>query len=173
MNKIELDKQAEKYKKELKKLNKNEDSKISKKINIKKLKNSGNNNPIINNYTTFNENLISFHVAKKIKEYDIYQQKLEQKLEKIEIKNKKKFEKLQKKKKFEDERTKINLKKSNDIFNRRQNELIKKMKVKDLITSDIKKIINEKLLDKKELNTQKYLIKREYIMNLQKKDEYE
>ena len=173
LNKLELDKQAEKYKKELKKLNKNEDSKISKSINVKKLKNSGNNNPIINRNTTFNENLKSFHVAKKIKEYDIYQQKLEQKLEKIEIKNKKKFEKLQKKKKFEDERTKINLKKSNDIFNRRQNELIKKMKVKDLITNGIKRIINEKNSDKKELNAQKYLIKREHIINLQKKDEYE
>ena len=47
------------------------------------------------------------------------------------------------------------------------------MKVKDLITNGIKRIINEKNSDKKELNAQKYLIKREHIINLQKKDEYE
>ena len=171
LNKMELDKQAEKYKKELKKLNKEESKKKSN--STLKLKNSGNNNPIINKYTTFNENLLSFHVAKKIKEYDIYNQKLEQKLQRIELLHKKKNEKIQQKKKLEDERTKINLRKSNDIFNRRQDDLIKKMKLKDLITTTIKKITNERNMDKKEINMQKYLSKKEYIDKLKKIDEYE
>ena len=42
---------------------------------------------------------------------------------------------MQKKKQFEYERTQINLKKSENIFNRKQNELIKKMQVKELITN--------------------------------------
>ena len=45
---------------------------------------------------------------------------------------------------MEYERAKLNLKKSNDIYNKKQNELIKKMKIKDLITDGIKKMINEK-----------------------------
>ena len=137
------------------------------------MKNSGNNKPIINKYTTFNENIVSFHVAKKIKEYDLYQQKLEQRLKKMEIINKKKNEKIQEKKKLEIERTKINLRKSNDIFNRKQNELIKKMQMKDLITNAIKKIINEKNLDKKEINMQKYLSKKDYIDKLKRIENYE
>ena len=171
--KMQLNKQAENYTREIKKL-KFEDSKLkdTKKINIK-LKNSGNNKPVINKFTTFNENLLSFHVAKRIKEYDIFQQKLDQKLEKIEMANKKKNEKFQMKKKMEYERAKLNLKKSNDIFNRKQNELIKKIKVKDLITHGIKKMINEKNLIKNEINAQKYLSKQDYINKLKKIDEYE
>ncbi len=110
---------------------------------------------------------------KKIKEYDIYQRKLEQKLEKIEIENKIKNEKMQKKKQFEYERTQINLKKSENIFNRKQNELIKKMQVKELITNGIKKMINERNLDRKEINMERYLSKRAYINQLQKVDEFE
>ena len=173
LNKIELDKQAEKYKKELGKLSKGESNKKKEKKIVFKLKNSGNNKPIINKYTTFNENIVSFHVAKKIKEYDLYQQKLEQRLKKMEIINKKKNEKIQEKKKLEIERTKINLRKSNDIFNRKQNELIKKMQMKDLITNAIKKIINEKNSDKKEINMQKYLSKRDYIDKLKRIEDYE
>ena len=171
--KMQLNKQAEKYKKEIKKL-KYEDSKLKDtKKNKMRLKNSGNNKPVINKFTTFNENLLSFHVAKRIKEYDIFQQKLDQKLEKIEMANKKKNEKFQMKKKMEYERAKLNLKKSNDIFNRKQDELIKKIKVKDLITHGIKKMINEKNLIKNEINAQKYLSKQDYINKLKKIDEYE
>ena len=173
LNKIELDKQAERYKNELGKLSKGEPNKKKDKKIVFKLKNSGNNKPIINKYTTFNENIVSFHVAKKIKEYDLYQQKLEQRLKKMEIVNKKKNEKIQAKKKLEIERTKINLKKSNDLFNRKQNELIKKMQVKDLITNAIKKIINEKNSDKKEINMQKYLSKKDYIDKLKRIENYE
>ena len=171
--KMELNKQNDKYTKEIKRL-KYEEFKVkdNKKVNIK-LKNSGNNKPVVNKFSTFNENLMSFHVAKRIKEYDIFQQKLEQKLEKIEMANKKKNENFQMKKKMEYERAKINLKKSSDKFNRRQNELIKKMKIKDLITDGIKKMINEKNLIKNEINAQKYLSKKDYILKLKKIDEYE
>ena len=169
---MELKRQKEIYNNEIKRLNK-EKLKKSKTLEHKILKNSGNNKPIINKYTTFNENLLSFYVAKKIKEYDIYQKKLEQRMEKIEIKNKKKNEKMQIKKKMEEERTKLNLKKSNDLFNRKQNQLIKKMKMKNLITDGIKKMIYEKNLEKKEINMQKYLSKREYINKLRKMDDYE
>ena len=128
--KMELNKQNDKYTKEIKRLKYEEfKEKDNKKVNIK-LKNSGNNKPVVNKFSTFNENLMSFHVAKRIKEYDIFQQKLEQKLEKIEMANKKKNENFQMKKKMEYERAKINLKKSTDKFNRRQNELIKKMQIK-------------------------------------------
>ena len=81
---MELKRQKEIYNNEIKRLNK-EKLKKSKTLENKILKNSGNNKPIINKYTTFNENLLSFYVAKKIKEYDIYQKKLEQK--KIEEKD--------------------------------------------------------------------------------------
>ena len=172
--KMELNRQEEKYNKELKLLNSEEIKNKQKKIN--KSKNSGDNKPhkpIINKYTTFNQNLVSFQVAKKVKEYDIYQRKLEQKMEKIEIENKIKNEKVQKKKKFEYERTQINLKKSEDIFNRKQNELIKKIQIKGLITRGIKKMINEKNLDKREINMQKYLSKRDYINQLKNIEEFE
>ena len=170
--KIELNKQSENYTREIKRLKYEEFKPKNKKISIK-LKNSGNNKPVVNKFTTFNENLKSFHVAKRIKEYDIFQQKLEQKLEKIEMANKKKNEKYQMKKKMEYERAKLNLKKSNDIYNKKQNELIKKMKIKDLITDGIKKMINEKNSIKNEINAQRYLSKQDYINKLKKMDEYE
>jgi hypothetical protein len=171
--KIELNKQSENYTREIKRLKYEEfKPKNKKKISIK-LKNSGNNKPVVNKFTTFNENLKSFHVAKRIKEYDIFQQKLEQKLEKIEMANKKKNENYQMKKKMEYERAKLNLKKSNDKYNKKQNELIKKMKIKDLITDGIKKMINEKNLIKNEINAQRYLSKQDYINKLKKMDEYE
>ena len=47
------------------------------------------------------------------------------------------------------------------------------MKLKDLITTTIKKITNERNMDKKEINMQKYLSKKEYIDKLKKIDEYE
>ena len=170
--KMELKRQMEKYNNEIKNLKKDK-SKKSKTVKNQQLKNCGNNKPIINKYTTFNENLISFHVAKKIKEYDIYQKKLEQRMEKIEMKKKKKNETIQMKKKMEEERTKLNLKKSNDLFNRKQKELIKKMQMKDLITSGIKKMINEKNMDKREKNMKKFLSKKEHINKMRKMDEFE
>jgi len=168
--KLELDKQTENYLKEIKQL-KYENSKNDKKVNP--LPNSGNAKPVVNKLTTFHENLISFHIAKKKKEYDIFQQKLDQKLEKIEIVNKKKNEELQKKKKKEYERAAFNLKRSEDIFNKKQNELIKKMQIKDLITNGIKKMNNDIYLDRKETNMQKFLSKQDYIKKLKRKDEYE
>ena len=168
--KLELDKQTENYLKELKEL-KYENSKNDKKVNL--LPNSGNAKPIVNKLTTFHENLISFHIAKKKKEYDIFQKKLDQKLEKIELANKKKNEELQKKKKKEYERATFNLKRSEDIFNKKQNELIKKMQIKDLITNGVLKMKNKKFLIKKEDNMQIFLTKQDYIKKLKRKDEYE
>ena len=168
--KLELDKQTENYLKEIKQL-KYENSKNDKKVNP--LPNSGNAKPVVNKLTTFHENLISFHIAKKKKEYDIFQQKLDQKLEKIEMAKKKKNEELQKKKKKEYERAAFNLKRSEDIFNKKQNELIKKMQIKDLITNGIKLMNNDIYLDRKETNMQKFLSKQDYIKKLKRKDEYE
>ena len=168
--KLELEKQTENYLKEIKQLN-YENSKNGKKLN--QLPNSGNAKPIVNKLTSFHDNLISFHIAKKKKEYDIFQQKLDQKLEKIEIANKKKNEELQKKKKKEYERAAFNLKRSEEIFNKKQNDLIKKMQIKDLITNGIKRMNNEIYLGKKEINMQKYLSKQDYIKKLKRKDEYE
>ena len=168
--KLQLDKQTENYLKELKQL-KYENSKNDKKVNL--LPNSGNVKPVVNKLTTFHENLISFHIAKKKKEYDIFQQKLEQKLEKIEMANKKKNEELQKKKKKENERATFNLKRSDDIFNKKQNERIKKMQIKELITNGIKRMNNKIYLDKKEINMKKFLSKQDYIKKLKRKNEYE
>ena len=167
--KLELEKQTENYLNELKQL-KYENSKIDKNAN---LPNSGNAKPVVNKLTTFHENLISFNIAKKKKEYDIFQQKLDQKLEKIEMANKRKNEELQKKKKKEYERATFNLKRSEDIFNKKQNELVKKMQIKDLITNGIKKMNNDIYLDKKENNMQIFLCKQDYIKKLKRKDEYE
>ena len=166
--KLQLEKQSENFNKDIKKLK--YENYMSPKH--KDLPNSGNQKPIVNKETKFNDNLISFHVAKRKKDYDIFSHKLEQKLEKVEMANKKKNEEYLKKKKMEDERAKLNLKKSSDIFNKRQNDLIKKIQMKELITHGIKKMMNEKFLNKREMNAQRYLSKQDHINKLKKMDEY-
>ena len=80
----------------------------------KQYKTLENPNPIVTEMKTPNENLNSFYIGRRQNEYSYYQQKLSQKLEKIELINIKKHQKLKLRQNADEARAKMNLRKSEE-----------------------------------------------------------
>ena len=123
---------------------------------------------------TPNENLNSFYIGRRQNEYSYYQQKLSQKLEKIELINIKKHQKLKLRQNADEARAKMNLRKSEEKFNNKLELLKKKMEWKGLVTGVIRNIIKKDQSEKKEFNKQKRGNKERYSKydkkNIQFKD---
>ena len=175
LSKLELKKSADDYKKEklklksyeiiLKNRNKNRQGKQYKTLE--------NPNPIVTEMKTPNENLNSFYIGRRQNEYSYYQQKLSQKLEKIELINIKKHQKLKLRQNADEARAKMNLRKSEEKFNNKLELLKKKMEWKGLVTGVIRNIIKKDQSEKKEFNKQKEEKKKDYIKNMRKREEIE
>ena len=170
--KMELMKNEDNFKKEKLKLKPYEMmlKKRNKRYEGEKYHTLENKSPIITKLKSPNENLLSFYKAKRKNEYSFYKQKLSQKLELIELMNIKKNEKFKLKKSMETERAKINLKRSEEKYNKKLENLKKKMEWKDLLTNVIKKVIKDDHKEKRELNEIKYKKKKEYINDMKKKE---
>ena len=169
LSRLELKKSADNFKKEKLKLKPyeiilNKRNKASNKN--KRYKTLENNTPIITNLKSQNDNIKSFYIGKRQNEFCFYNQKLNQKLEKIELIKLKRNELFKLKKNMETERAKINLKKSEDKLNLKLENLKKKMEWKNFMTIVIKNVIKKVQIEKREINNQKSLMKKEYINNL-------
>jgi hypothetical protein len=175
LSKFELKKSEDDFKKEKLKLKYYETLLKSRKKRSKekRYKTIQNKTPIITNLKTPNENLQSFYIGKRQNEYSYNKQKLFQKLEKVELINLRKNEKFKLKKSIEAKRAQMNLRKSEEEFNRKLNNLKKKMEWKGLITDVIKNIISKDRKEKIEFNKQKDILKRDYINKMRKKEEIE
>ena len=175
LSKFELKKSEDDFKKEKLKLKYYETLLKSRKKRSKekRYKTIQNKTPIITNLKTPNENLQSFYIGKRQNEYSYNKQKLFQKLEKVELINLRKNEKFKLKKSIEAKRAQMNLRKSEEEFNRKLNNLKKKMEWKGLITDVIKNIISKDRKEKIEFNKKKDILKRDYINNMRKKEEIE
>ena len=177
LSKLELKKSADDFKNEKLKLKPyeiilNKRKKESKKTRYKTLENKA---PIITNMKTQNENIKSFYIGQRQNEYYFYNQKLNQKLEKIELLKLKRHELFKLKKNMETERARINLKNSEDKFNTKLANLKKKMEWKNFMTIVIKNVIKKDKMEKIDLNNQKSLKKKTYInqMKIKEKEERE
>ena len=175
LSKLELKKNAKDFKKEKLKLKPYEIILNKKKKNTKnnRYKTLENKTPIITNMKSQNENLRSFYMGQKQNEYSLYNQKLNHKLEKVELLRLKRNELFKLKKSMETERARINLKKSEDKLNLKLANLKKKMEWKDFMTNVIKNVIKKDKMEKMELSNQKTLKKKEYINNLKNKEKEE
>ena len=174
LSKLELRKSADNFKKEKLKLKSYEILlNKRKRPSIQRYKTLENKTPIITNSKTPNENIKSFYIGKKQNEYDFYKQKLSQKLEKIELLNLKKNERYKMKKSIEAKRAEMNLKKSEEQLNKKIEYLKKKMEWKDLMTAVIKNVVRKDHIEKAEYNKQKYLLKKDYINYIRKKEQNE
>ena len=176
LSRLELKKSADNFKKEKLKLKPyeiilNKRNKASNKN--KRYKTLENNTPIITNLKSQNDNIKSFYIGKRQNEFCFYNQKLNQKLEKIELIKLKRNELFKLKKNMETERAKINLKKSEDKLNLKLENLKKKMEWKKFMTIVIKKVIKKDQIEKREINNQKSLMKKEYINNLKNMEQKE
>ena len=176
LSRLELKKSADNFKKEKLKLKPyeiilNKRNKASNKN--KRYKTLENNTPIITNLKSQNDNIKSFYIGKRQNEYCFYNQKLNQKLEKIELIKLKRNELFKLKKNMETERAKINLKKSEDKLNLKLENLKKKMEWKNFMTIVIKNVIKKDQIEKREINNQKSLMKKEYINNLKNMEQKE
>ena len=132
-----------------------------------------NPNPIVTEMKTPNENLKSFYIGKRQNEYSYYQQKLAQKLEKIELINIKKNQKLKLRQNADEARAKMNLRRSEEKFSNKLELLKKKIEWKGLITDVIKNIIKKDQSEKKEFNKQKEENKKDYINKMRKREEFD
>ena len=175
LSKLELKKSADEFKKEKLKLKSYEIilKKRNKRTNEKRYKTLENKKSLITNLNSLNENILSFYKGKKQNEYSFYKQRLNQKLEKIELINLKKNEKYKQKKSVEEERAKLNLKRSEEQFNIKMANLKKKIEWKGLMTKVIKNVIKKDKEEKKELNEKRAIMKKEYINEMKKKEENE
>ena len=175
LSKLELKKSADEFKKEKLKLKSYEIilKKRNKRTNEKRYKTLENKKSLITNLNSLNENILSFYKGKKQNEYSFYKQRLNQKLEKIELINLKKNEKYKQKKSVEEERAKLNLKRSEEQFNKKMANLKKKIEWKDLMTKVIKNVIKKDKEEKKELNEKRSIMKKEYINEMKKKKQNE
>jgi len=175
LSKLELKKSADEFKKEKLKLKSYEIilKKRNKRTNDKRYKTLENKKSLITNLNSLNENILSFYKGKKQNEYSFYKQRLNQKLEKIELINLKKNEKYKQKKSVEEERAKLNLKRSEEQFNKKMANLKKKIEWKDLMTKVIKNVIKKDKEEKKELNEKRSIMKKEYINEMKKKKQNE
>ena len=173
--KLELKKSEKIFKKEKLKLKPYEIilKEKNKKYKNKRYKTLENKKPTITNLKSPKENLLTFYIGKRKNEYSFSKKRLSQKLEKIELINLKKNEQFKLKKSIEKERAKINLKRSEEKFNNKIENLKKKMEWKDLMANVIKRIVKGDKSEKKELNKKKYLIKKDYINKMKKKEEIE
>ena len=176
LSRLELKKSADNFKKEKLKLKPyeiilNKRNKASNKN--KRYKTLENNTPIITNLKSQNDNIKSFYIGKRQNEFCFYNQKLNQKLEKIELIKLKRNELFKLKKNMETERAKINLKKSEDKLNLKLENLKKKMEWKNFMTIVIKNVIKKDQIEKREINNQKSLMKKEYINNLKNMEQKE
>ena len=173
--KLELKKSEKIFKKEKLKLKPYEIilKEKNKKYKNKRYKTLENKKPTITNLKSPKENLLTFYIGKRKNEYSFSKKRLSQKLEKIELINLKKNEQFKLKKSIEKERAKINLRRSEEKFNNKIENLKKKMEWKDLMTNVIKRIVKGDKSEKKELNKKKYLIKKDYINKMKKKEEIE
>ena len=158
LSRLELKKSADNFKKEKLKLKPyeiilNKRNKASNKN--KRYKTLENNTPIITNLKSQNDNIKSFYIGKRQNEFCFYNQKLNQKLEKIELIKLKRNELFKLKKNMETERAKINLKKSEDKLNLKLENLKKKMEWKNFMTIVIKNVIKKDQIEKREINNQK------------------
>ena len=176
LSRLELKKSADNFKKEKLKLKPyeiilNKRNKASNKN--KRYKTLENNTPIITNLKSQNDNIKSFYIGKRQNEFCFYNQKLNQKLEKIELIKLKRNELFKLKKNMETERAKINLKKSEDKLNLKLENLKKKMEFKNFMTIVIKNVIKKDQIEKREINNQKSLMKKEYINNLKNMEQKE
>ena len=175
LSKLELKKSADEFKKEKLKL-KSYEIKLkerNKRTKGKRYKTLENKKSLITNLNSLNENILSFYKGKKQNEYSFYKQRLDQKLEKIELINLKKNEKYKQRKSVEEERAKLNLKRSEEQFNIKMVNLKKKIEWKGLMTKVIKNMIKKVQEEKKELNKKRVVMKKEYINEMKKKDENE
>ena len=175
LSKLELKKSADDFKNEKLKLKPyeiilNKRKKESKKTRYKTLENKA---PIITNMKTQNENIKSFYIGQRQNEYYFYNQKLNQKLEKIELLKLKRHELFKLKKNMETERARINLKNSEDKFNTKLANLKKKMEWKNFMTIVIKNVIKKDKMEKIDLNNQKSLKKKTYINQMKNKEKEE
>ena len=176
LSRLELKKSADNFKKEILKLKQYEIilNKRNKASNTnKRYKTLENKTPIITNLKSQNDNIKSFYIGKRQNEYCFYNQKLNQKLEKIELIKLKRNELFKLKKNMETERAKINLKKSEDKLNLKLENLKKKMEFKNFMTIVIKNVIKIDQIEKGEINNQKSLMKKEYINNLKNMEQKE
>ena len=175
LSKLELKKSADDFKKEKLKLKSYEIilKNRNKKSKGKQYKTLENPNPIVTQMKTPNENLKSFYIGKRQNEFSYYQQKLAQKLEKIELINIKKHQKLKLRQNADEARAKMNLRKSEEKFNNKLELLKKKMEWKGLVTGVIKNIIKKDQSQKKEFNKQKEEKKKDYIIKMRKREEIE
>ena len=176
LSRLELKKSADNFKKEILKLKQYEIilNKRNKASNTnKRYKTLENKTPIITNLKSQNDNIKSFYIGKRQNEFCFYNQKLNQKLEKIELIKLKRNELFKLKKNMETERAKINLKKSEDKLNLKLENLKKKMEWKNVMTIVIKNVIKKDQIEKREINNQKSLMKKEYINNLKNMEQKE
>ena len=175
LSNLQLRKSADNFKKEKLKLKEFEILLHQKNKNLreKRFKEIENKQPLITDVKTLNENLISFNYGKRKNENDYNKQKLIQRLKKIELLNIKKNQKFKKKLYIEQQRAKYNLQKSEDKFNVRKETIQKKMEWKNMVSDMIKRIIKKDQLEKKEINFKNYIIKKEHINKLKKKEEIE
>ena len=67
----------------------------------------------------------------------------------------------------------MNLKKSEEQLNKKIEYLKKKMEWKDLMTAVIKNVVRKDHIEKAEYNKQKYLLKKDYINYIRKKEQNE
>ena len=176
LSRLELKKSADNFKKEKLKLKPyeiilNKRNKASNKN--KRYKTLENNTPIITNLKSQNDNIKSFYIGKRQNEFCFYNQKLNQKLEKIELIKLKRNELFKLKKNMETERAKINLKKNEDKLNLKLENLKKKMEWKNFMTIVIKNVIKKDQIERREINNQKSLMKKEYINNLKNMEQKE
>ena len=175
LSKLELKKSADDFKIEKMKLKPYEImlNKIKKESKNTRYKTLENKAPIITNKKSQNENIKSFYIGQRQNEYFFYNQKLNQKLEKIELLKLKRNELFKLKKNMETERARINLKKSEDKFNTKLSNLKRKMEWKNFMTIVIKSVIKKDKMEKIELNNQKSLKKKTYINQMKNKEKEE
>ena len=175
LSKLELKKSADDFKIEKMKLKPYEImlNKIKKESKNTRYKTLENKAPIITNMKSQNENIKSFYIGQRQNEYFFYNQKLNQKLEKIELLKLKRNELFKLKKNMETERARINLKKSEDKFNTKLSNLKRKMEWKNFMTIVIKSVIKKDKMEKIELNNQKSLKKKTYINQMKNKEKEE
>ena len=135
--------------------------------------------PNFNNYTpihnaeigknkTFNDNLNIFQQTKRNQSYEINQEKLQQRIERLNKRNKEKEEQYKSKNQLNTERAMACLKLSNNRFDLKLLNVINQHEKKEIRIINNKKRIEEQRKEKKEKNAQKLIRKLDYIDKMQR-----
>ena len=135
--------------------------------------------PNFNNYTpihnvevsknkTYNDNLYIFHQTKRNQSYEINQEKLQQRIERLNKRNKEIEKQYKSKNQLNSERAMACLKLSNNRFDLKLLNVINQHQKKEIQIINNKKRIEEQRKEKKEKNAQKLIRKLDYIEKMQR-----